>query len=45
MLEEVQSAVRPNSPTLEGAFSGTKQLAAVVVVMEPTGMRCLLNYG
>lgn len=44
-LEEVQPAVRPNSPTLEEAFSGTKQLTAVVVVMAPTEMSCLLNYG
>lgn len=45
LLEEVQSAVWLNSPTLEEAFSGTKQLTVVVVVMEPTGMSCLLNYG
>lgn len=45
LLEEVQRAVRPNSPTLEEAFSGTKQLTVVVVVMAPTGMGCLLNYG
>lgn len=45
LLEEVQSAVWPNSPTLEEAFSGTKQLTVVVAVMEPTGMSCLLNYG
>lgn len=45
LLEEVQRAVRPNSPALKEAFSGTKQLTAVVVVMAPTGMSCLLNYG
>lgn len=45
LLEEVQRAVRPNSKALKEAFSGTKQLTAVVVVMAPTGMSCLLNYG
>lgn len=46
MLEDIQGAVRPNSLVLEEAFSGTKQLTVVVVVVatEPMGMSCLLNY-
>lgn len=47
MLEEVQECCQTKFLLLEEAIPGTKQLTVVVVVVvvsEPSGMSCLLNY-